>query len=77
MMWKPIPNSTTNTENLILWIDTVKDALLKGASFFLLHAHARGHPEGGGDGGQHGNDDVQNFAPNVFFHFLERLRVKG
>ena len=34
-MWKPIPNSTTNTENLILWIDTVKDALLKGASFFL------------------------------------------
>ena len=67
MMWKPIPNSTTNTENLILWIDTVKDALLKGASFFLLHAHARGHPEGGGDGGQYSNDDVQNFAPKFFF----------
>ena len=67
MMWKPIPNSTTNTENLILWIDTVKDALLKGASFFLLHAHARGHSEGGGDGGEHGDHDVQDLAPKFFF----------
>ena len=36
----------------------------------LLHAHARGHPEGGGNGGQHGNDDVQDFAPKFFFHEL-------
>ena len=46
--------------------------------FLLLHAHARCHPEGGGNGGQHSNDDVQNLAPNFFVHFIfERLRVKG
>ena len=35
-----------------------------------LHAHAGGHPEGGGNGGQHGNYDVQDFAPEFFFHDL-------
>ena len=36
-----------------------------------LHAHARCHPEGGGNGGKHGDDDVENLSPNAFtFHFL-------
>ena len=35
----------------------------------ILLAHARSHPEGGGDGGQYGDYDVQDFAPEVFFHF--------
>ena len=29
-----------------------------------LHAHARGHPEGGGNGGKHGDDDVENLSPD-------------
>jgi len=36
----------------------------------VLHAHAGGHPEGGGDGGKYGNYDVQDFAPDFFVHFL-------
>ena len=35
-----------------------------------LHAHARSHPEGGGDGGKYGNHDVQDFAPDFFVHFI-------
>jgi hypothetical protein len=36
-----------------------------------LHAHARGHPEGGGNGGKHGDNDVENLSPDAFtFHFL-------
>ena len=68
MMRKLIPNSITNTENLIHWIDTEKDAFFKGASFLLLDAHARSHPEGGNDGGEYSNDDVQDLAPNFFAH---------
>ena len=35
----------------------------------LLHTHARSHSEGGCDGGEHGDDDVQDFAPKVLvFH---------
>ena len=30
--------------------------------------HARGHPEGGGNGGEYGDYDVQDFAPKVFVH---------
>ena len=44
----------------------------------VLHSHARGHPEGGGDGGEYGDGDVQDFAPDFFVHFIfERLKVKG
>ena len=35
-----------------------------------LHAHARGHPKGGCDGGKYGDHDVQDFAPDVFVHEL-------
>ena len=38
--------------------------------FLLLHAHAGGHSEGGGDGGKYGNHDVQDFAPDCFVHEL-------
>ena len=38
--------------------------------FFHLHAHAGSHPEGGGDGGKYGDNDVQDLAPDVLvFHF--------
>ena len=40
----------------------------KVALFFGLHAHARSHPEGGGDGGEYGNYDVQDFTPDVLAH---------
>ena len=34
-----------------------------------LHAHTRSHPEGGGDGGEYGDDDVDDFSPDVLvFH---------
>ena len=36
---------------------------------FNLHAHAGSHPEGGCDGGEYGNYDVQDFTPKFFFHF--------
>ena len=33
--------------------------------------HARCNPEGGGDGGEHGDDNVQDFTPKVLvFHSL-------
>ena len=38
--------------------------------FLLLHAHARGHPEGGCDGGQYGDYDVQDFTPDFLAHDL-------
>ena len=44
---------------------------------FFLPAHAGSHSEGGGDGGEYGNHDVQDLAPECFVHFLERLKVKG
>jgi len=34
--------------------------------------HAGSHSESGGDGGQYGDYDVQDFSPEVLvFHFLE------
>ena len=40
--------------------------------FFLVHhPDARGHTKGGGDGGQHSDENVQDFAPELFvFHSL-------
>ena len=38
----------------------------RNVSFYLLQPHARGHPEGGGDGGQYGDKDLQNLAPDLF-----------
>ncbi len=38
--------------------------------FLLLHAHARCYPEGSGNGGKYGDDDVENLSPDAFvFHF--------
>ena len=35
----------------------------------LADVHAAGDAEGGGDGGEHGDDDVQDFTPELFvFH---------
>ena len=37
--------------------------------YIRLDAHARSHPEGGGDGGEYGDDDVEYLAPGVLvFH---------
>ena len=37
----------------------------------FLHADARGHSESGGNGGEYGDDDVEDFAPDVLvFHSL-------
>ena len=36
-----------------------------------LYSYARSHPKSSGDGGEHGDDDVQDFAPKglvVVFH---------
>ena len=63
MKWK-----SSQATRTIKYLPTEKDALLKGASFLLLHAHARGHPESGCDGGQYGDYDVQDFTPKFFFH---------
>ena len=36
-----------------------------------LHAHAGGDPEGGGNGGEDGDGDVQNLLPEfVLVHFF-------
>ena len=32
--------------------------------FVCLHSHARGHPEGGVDGSEYGDDDVENLSPD-------------
>ena len=42
-----------------------------GGFFFLYvcNLHAGGHTKGGGNGGQYGDEDVQDFAPKLFvFH---------
>ena len=36
----------------------------------ILLAHARGHPEGGGDGSKYGDYDVQDFTPDFLAHDL-------
>ena len=43
-----------------------------GGNFFLVHhPDARGHTKGGGDGGQHSDENVQDFTPELFvFHSL-------
>ena len=65
MKWK-----SSQATRTIKYLPTKKDALLKGASFLLLHAHAGSHPEGGGNGGQYGNYDVQDFTPDFLAHDL-------
>ena len=35
---------------------------------WLLIAHARGYPEGGGDGRKDSDGDVENLAPDFFVH---------
>ena len=46
-----------------------RESIRKKCSLFVLHAHARSHPEGGGDGGKYGDYDVQDFSPDVLvFH---------
>ena len=37
----------------------------------LADVHAAGDAEGGGDGGEHSNDDVQNLLPDFFVHSFE------
>ena len=34
----------------------------------LHHIDARGSSQGGGDGGEHGDDEVQDFLPKFFLH---------
>ena len=34
----------------------------------VLHSHAGGYAKGGGNGGEHGDDDVQDFLPKRFVH---------
>ena len=42
-----------------------------GLRFWLADAYARSHPEGGGNGGEYGDDDVEDFTPKGFvFHDL-------
>lgn len=35
-----------------------------------VSGHAGGYSEGGGDGGEYGDDDVEYLAPGVLFHIL-------
>ena len=35
-------------------------------TFLCLQPHARCHPEGGGNGGEYGNYDLDNLSPNAF-----------
>ena len=38
---------------------------------FFLDTHARGDTESGGNGGEHGDYDVQDFTPKgLVFHFF-------
>ena len=40
-------------------------------SLLVHHSDARGDSKGGGNGGQYGDEDVQDFAPKLFvFHSL-------
>ena len=45
---------------------------LKTSAFFviILSAHARCHPEGGCNGGEYGDYDVQDFTPDFLAHDL-------
>ena len=39
--------------------------------FLVHHSDARGDSKGGGNGGEYGDEDVQDFAPKLFvFHSL-------
>ena len=35
---------------------------------FFLYPHARHHAKGAGDGGEHGDQDLENFFPVNVFH---------
>ena len=49
-------------------IRDIKDSY-ESNSLFCLHAHAGSHPEGSGDGGKYGDQNVQDFSPDVLvFH---------
>jgi hypothetical protein len=50
-------------------IKTQPKLRVAGCVFWLADAYARSHPEGGGNGGEYGDDDVEDFTPKGFvFH---------
>ena len=62
---------TGREEQIIANVTKEERASVKKCSLFVLHAHARSHPEGGGDGGKYGDQNVQDFSPDVLvFHDL-------
>ena len=63
---------TTNDSLLTYRFKQEKGHTPKSASpFFHLHAHTGSHPEGGGDSGKYGDQNVQDFSPDVLvFHFM-------
>ena len=43
---------------------------------FFSRSYAGGYPEGGGNGGEYGNEDVEDFPPEVFvFHVFLDLEL--
>jgi hypothetical protein len=63
--WGSYPKNEASTNPFCrIFVDRDKCLL------FGLYAHARGHTEGGGYGGKHGDYDVEDFTPDafVFFH---------
>ena len=45
--------------------------ILSFFSVLRLYADARGYTKGGGNGGKHGDDDVEDLSPDVLvFHFF-------
>ena len=44
---------------------------MKTRPLSLLYSYAGGHTESSGDGGQYGDDDVEDFAPKFFFHGVD------
>ena len=50
----------------------VKRKLPSNEELFFLYPHAGGHAESGGDGGQYGNDHMQDFLPEFFCVHLHR-----
>jgi hypothetical protein len=60
---------TGREEQIIANVTKRRESIRKKCSLFVLHAHARSHPEGGGDGGKYGDQNVQDFSPDVLvFH---------
>ena len=45
-------------------------------SVLFSRSYAGGYPEGGGNGGEYGNEDVEDFSPEVFvFHVFLDLEL--